>query len=64
MNSYSILVKDLAAIDSSRLGLVYGPGAGDSVIGASYGGSGGRDVDELFAYAGKEEDIIGNAYNE
>lgn len=41
-----------------------GPGAGDYTRGASYGGSGGTDVEDLFSYAKKEQDIIGSPVDE
>ena len=59
-----LLVKETAIINVSSLGLKDGPGAGDYVRGASYGGSGGNDVEDLFSYAYHEQDIIGNPINE
>ena len=46
------------------MGLSSGPGAGDYVRGASYGGTGGNDVEDLFCYATKESEIIGSPVNE
>ena len=51
-------------MNASTLGSEAGPGKGDYTTGASYGGSGGRNVDDAFSYAKSREDIIGDPLNE
>lgn len=56
-------MKETSLIDVSSMGLTEGPGAGDDVTGASYGGSGGRDVEDMFCYASSGDEIIGNPFD-
>lgn len=51
-------------INGTSLGSDEGPGKGDYTTGASYGGSGGRNVDDAFSYAKSKEEIIGDPLNE
>lgn len=48
----------------SNAGSDSGPGKGSDINGASYGGSGGRDVDDYFSYACDSAQIIGDPLNE
>ena len=48
----------------SSAGSDSGPGKGSDINGASYGGSGGRDVDDYFTYAYDVAQIIGNPLSE
>ena len=53
-----------STFDASELGSTEGPGKGDYTNGASYGGSGGQNVDDVFSYATDASGIIGDPLNE
>lgn len=64
ISAYQISIREEASIDVSSAGSDSGPGKGSDINGASYGGSGGRDVDDYFSYAYDVAQIVGNPLNE
>ena len=53
-----------SSIEASSLGDTAGPGKGDDINGASYGGSGGRYTEDYYSYASDQSEIIGNPFYE